>query len=155
MSDEALAIVHIVRPRPPWRAAKYELTECGLSAHEHAAISREEHAARLHKWGRQRTAMHTCMTCMPTWERYGGDSERAATWEQNPVAALAREAEKARWARRGKESRERLDVELRAIMQLVADHHDEFDAIVARFEWLAQAEKDRQVRQTAKRARRK
>lgn len=130
-----LAIVHVVRPLPPWRNSEHELTECGLSAHEHESITRAEFMKRYREIGRERSAMLTCVTCMQTFERYGGHREVAATWEDDPVAALAREAEKVRWRRRGSEKRERLEIELRALIQLVEQHREEFDTIVARLDW--------------------
>lgn len=98
--------------------------------------------------------MLTCMTCMTTFERYGG-LRLPATWEDDPVAAMAREAEKARWASRKSEKRERLAVELSAIIQLVDQHRVEFDEIVARMEWRTEQGKARQLRETKERAKRK
>jgi hypothetical protein len=152
MIDEngPLAIVHVTRPLPPWRKPEHQLTECGLRTSQHQALGADEFERRLTDWGRQRTAMMTCMTCYSTYERY-----RGATWEKDPVRALAREAEKARWYRPDSERRERMDIELRALMQLVADHSEEFDAIVARLEWHEQTVKDRDVRRSSRRAQRK
>ena len=152
-----LAIVHVVRPRPPWRSADHDLTECGISPAENASISRAEFAERYRDLGRERTAMLTCMTCMTTFERYGGTGRNRipATWEDDPVAALAREAEKARWASKKSEQRERLSVELSAIIQLVEEHRAEFDEIVSRIEWRAEQANARQSRETRGEARRK
>lgn len=132
-----LQIVHVVRPRPPWRSAEHELTECGLSAAEHESITREAFEKRYREIGRERSAMLTCVTCMQTFERYGGLRDAPATWEADPVAALAREAEKVKWRSRRNEKRERLEIELNALMQLVDQHREEFDTIVARLDWSA------------------
>ena len=155
MANEKLSIVHVVRPRPPWRSADHDLTECGISPAENASISRAEFVHRYRDLGRERTAMLTCMTCMTTFERYGGGRQIPATWEEDPVAALAREAEKVRWAGRKSEKRERLAVELSAIIQLIEEHQDEFDAIVSRLEWRSEQAKAQQSRVTMERARRK
>ena len=86
----ALPIVHVVRPRPPWRSAEFELTECGLSPSEHQSIERADFVKRYKDLGRERSAMLTCMTCMTTFERYGGVGQfyLPATWEDDPVHAL-------------------------------------------------------------------
>jgi hypothetical protein len=92
---------------------------------------------------------------MTTWERYGGSGRRRApaTWEDDPVAALAREAEGARW--RNREKRERLNVELLAIIQLVGEHREEFDEIIARLEWRAENVERRDAQKRVERARKK
>lgn len=155
VNDGPMPIVHVVRPRPPWRKPEYELTECGLQPTAHQSISREEFSKRLREWGQQRTAMMTCMTCMTTFQRYGGDSALAATWENDPIGAMARELEKVRWRGHNSDRRERMDVELRAIMQIVSDHREEFDAIIARVEWHEQTTKERNLKRAAARAQRK
>lgn len=155
--SEPLSIVHVIRPRPPWRHAAHDLTECGLRPSENKSITRDEFTERYRTLGRERTAMLTCMTCMTTWERYGGGGryEAPATWEDDPVAAIARESEKARWAKRRSATRERLDVELRAIITLVEAHRDEFDAIVSRMEWRKERDAEREINAQAKRAAKK
>lgn len=150
-----LSIVHVVRPRPPWRSPEHDLTECGLSPTDNESISREDFLQRYRDLGRERTAMLTCMTCLTTFERYGGDRRIPATWEDDPVAALAREAEKARWSSRGNEKRERLATELRAIIQLISEHRTEFDAIISRIEWGEQQARARDARQNQAKAQRK
>lgn len=139
----ALPIVHVLRVLPPWREVEHELTECGLSPSEHESISREEFYKRYRELGRERVAMLTCMTCLGAFERYGQIRRDAVVlkWEDDPVGSLAREAEKARWSRSKK--RERLEAELRAIVQLVTEHRDEFDAILARMAWRAEHEEQK------------
>lgn len=133
--SEADPIVHVIRPRPPWRSPEHDLTECGIPPRENLSITREEFLRRYKRFGRQRTAMLTCMTCLTTFERWSGEHQVPATWEDDPVAAMAREAEKLRWSRRANEKRERLATELAAIIQLVEQHRSEFDEIIARLEW--------------------
>lgn len=150
-----LQIAHVVRPLPPWRSPTHDLTECGLSVSDNETITRADFLERYRDLGRERTAMLTCMTCMTTFERYGGLRQLPATWEDDPVAALAREAEKAKWARRGSAKRERLAVELHAIIQLIQEHRAEFDAIISRIEWSAQQAIERDARRAQKKAQRK
>jgi hypothetical protein len=95
--------------------------------------------------------MLTCMTCMTTFENRNGHRLIPETWEDDPVAALVREAEGARRVRR----RDRLAIELRAIIQLVEEHRAEFDVIVARIEWGEQQANAREARQAQARAERK
>ena len=141
---ELLVIVHVIRLLPFWRDAEHDLTECGLRPSEHRSIGRDEFISRITEWGVQRTTMFTCVTCMNTFQRWGGDGMRAATWENDPVQAMAREIDKVRHHHRGRGKRERFEMELRAIIQLTAEHKAEFDAIIARLEWgLAARERER------------
>ena len=113
-------ITHISRGDIPWRKA--HLTECGLSlADGHPVISRAEFADKLKREGQQRAAFSTCMTCWQTTTRY----DRHVV-DMGVIEAVEREIS---WARGGhrKSERARLESELAAIGQLVADHRAEFD----------------------------
>lgn len=109
---------HIVRPLLPWRDARAAITECGYDASKVKAISRDQYRQRVKEFGRQRTAMLTCMTCAETAERWG-------TWADDPRQSLEREInwESVRWRNdRGN----RLRDELLAIEALIDAHKDEF-----------------------------
>lgn len=124
---------HIVRPRLPWRSpAEPAITECGYDASKVKSISREEFFKRYKEFGRQRTAMLTCMTCSDTAGRWG-------TWEKDPRKALEREITwECGWTR--SDRGERLKDELQAIAALIAAHPDEFLQLLtgmdARRQWL-------------------
>lgn len=110
---------HILRPRLPWRTHG-GMTECGLNAEKAQTISREQFFVRLKDFGRQRSALLTCMTCSDTASRWG-------TWEDDPRKALEREIQwESAWRRsdRGVLLRD----ELLAIASLIDAHRDEFDA---------------------------
>jgi hypothetical protein len=128
---------HIIRPLLPWRTDEGAITECGYDASKVKALTREAYIARLKEFGRQRTAMLTCMTCAETATRWG-------TWETDPRAALGREIEWERggqyWARPRDDRGHRLADELAAIAALIEAHRDEFDAFIEsnarRRDWL-------------------
>lgn len=111
-----LDVVHVIRPRLPWR--ERDLTECGLDPDKHPSITRDELAERHKTLGSQRLAMQTCMTCLTTRDRW-------PSWAESPIHCLRRELE------RSYRTAELLDAELRAIELLIAAHRDEFDAQVA------------------------
>lgn len=129
---------HILRPRLPWRGDEGAITECGYDASKVSTLTRAEYFQRLKDYGRQRTAMCTCMTCGDTARRWGA-------WEDDPRFALEREIQ---WERPGYRFREdrgqRLKDELHAIEALIAAHPEEFAAsvaaIAARREWNAKKE---------------
>jgi hypothetical protein len=110
------------------------MTECGLNAASVKTLSRDEFFSRLKDFGRQRTALTTCMTCSDTAERHG-------TWNDDPRLALEREI---RWevAWRRTDRGQQLRDELLAIAALIEAHRDEFDAhlqaTVGRRAWLEQ-----------------
>ena len=114
-----LPIVHVERPRLPWRDE--ELTECGLPAAGHPVITRAELEAKVKREGQQRSQITTCQTCWNTARRH-------LPWEVDPAARLAREVGSA-WS--VSERHRRINRELRAIELLVAAHRDEFDALLA------------------------
>ncbi len=130
---------HILRPQLPWRNGG-GITECGLDASKVKLLTRDEFFARLKDFGRQRTAMLTCMTCSDTARRFG-------TWGDDPRRALHREIE---WETRGASywSRDERGVqlldELNSIAALIKAHRDEFDTHIAhaeqRREWNARKE---------------
>lgn len=125
---------HILRPQLPWRSSP-GITECGYNAERAPTISRAEYFDRVKNFGRQRTAMLTCMTCADTASRW-------STWEDDPRQAMQREiAWEGRRSVRSDESGCRLKDELLAVAILIEAHRDEFDAYIAaaeqRREWLA------------------
>lgn len=77
-------IDHIERPRLPWRKDEQAVTECGLAALKAPTLTHADIQRRLKEWGKQRTAITTCMTCFETWQRY-------ARWEDDPRKAIERE----------------------------------------------------------------
>jgi hypothetical protein len=119
---EPLILDHVERPTLPWRTAQRR-TECGLDPEKHQTISRDELAAKAKRLGRERTYMTTCVTCLHTAQRH-------PSWDENPVACLAREIQTtAGWGRRRGEPTFRYEV--LAIAQLIDEHRDEFDELVA------------------------
>lgn len=113
---------HIERPTLPWRNDP-PLTECGLRSDSYPTLTRDEFDARLKSYGQQRTALTTCMTCVQTAGRW-------RTWRGDPVEALGREVERARYRTR-EDGGLRLRRELLAIELLIAAHRDEFDETIA------------------------
>lgn len=129
---------HILRPPLPWRA-DIKITECGHDGTIGSALTREGFFERLKDYGKARTAMTTCMTCMQT-------SHRWPTWAEDPRTALMREIvwEAAdHWSGIGTLSHEphghQLKDDLLAIEILISTHYDEFRKllriIAARNEW--------------------
>lgn len=109
---------HIVRPPLPWRHQQ-TLTECGLTIEPgRRIITRDELVTRVNNIGQRRAVFTTCMTCWDTAQRW-------ATWEKDPVQAIAREA--GPWYRNTAALRD----ELIALATLVEAHRDEFDDILA------------------------
>jgi len=126
---------HIERPSLPWRR-EGSATECGLDASKTKTLTRSEFFERVKDYGKQRTAMLTCMTCSQTAERWG-------TWEDDPRMALQREIEWERggfWGRARDDRGQLLRDELLAIAVLIEAHREEFEANVTavgqRREWL-------------------
>ena len=115
-NEDKVSIVHVTRPNLPWRVD--DLTECGLPAAGHPVISRDEFLTRLTKFGKQRTAMTTCMTCFNTAFDH-------PTWNEDPVKCIAREV-RVWYGPRTK----RFKRELLAIAALVARHREEFDELM-------------------------
>lgn len=130
---------HILRPRLPWRSpSEQAITECGYDASKVKTLTREQYAARLLEYGKQRSAMVTCMTCSQTYERH-------PTWEEDPRLAVSREVQwEVQWWTAVQGSREtngcRLKDELLALASLAAAHPEEFAAAIAelqaRRDWL-------------------
>jgi hypothetical protein len=127
---------HILRPRLPWRAADATITECGYDATKVKYLTRPEFDQRLKEFGRQRTAMLTCMTCIETNARY-------AYWADDPRQAMSREIDwEVRWGREIPDHEQRLKDELLAIADLIEAHRDEFEVLLdhlkRRRDWLNQ-----------------
>lgn len=120
-------LTHIERPSLPWRIEK--MTECGLDADRHPTWTREESQSIAKKLGRQRFAMHCCMTCMSTAQHH-------ARWEDDPASCMVRHASSMTLSAYGRirpnlaEEKRRFADELRAIALLIEAHRDEFDALV-------------------------
>lgn len=116
---EKLSPDHVVRAGSlPWRSAEDAFTECGLPIAGHPTISRDELIRRMREWGRTRTALTVCMTCWTTATRY-------KRWAEDPVDAVRREVNG------GRGQPDLLRRELRAIETLIAEHREEFDAVMA------------------------
>lgn len=121
--DDVKGIVHIERPRPPWRQEK-RLTECKRDATKVTTIARTEFVAKLAELGAQRASLSTCMTCWETARRW-------PTWEQDPARCLGRETGGSAY---GADSPPVLSAELRALAALAETHREEFEAYLAGLE---------------------
>ena len=125
---------HIIRPRLPWRpATEPAITECGFDASKVPTITREDLVRRAKDFGKQRTSMLTCMTCIDASQRHG-------TWEDDPRLALQREIIWESSYRFDKHGHRLLD-ELLAIVDLIASHPEEFATIMQRRAWNARKKK--------------
>jgi hypothetical protein len=119
---------HVRRPPLPWRPDE-RITECGrLEKDVKTVIEPDQLAWRVKNWGQQRTAFTVCMTCADR-ARY------SPLWEVDPVALIEREARRTGGSintkgRREDPRRELLSHELRAMIRLVEEHREEFDALV-------------------------
>ncbi len=131
MTDEPLA--HVLRAAVPWRNGPV-LTECGkLPDGTAPVLALEEFVARVKRDGKQRTSLHTCMTCWTTAAKY-----QAVSWESSPVDVIAREVA---WGRvsawpmgtggvSDKPTAHLFRDELLALAELVSRHREEFDGLV-------------------------
>ncbi len=121
MADEPLE--HVIRSRPPWRRGP-DITECGKPVTGQPVISRDEFLAKVRRQGQQRSAMTTCMTCWHTARHH-------PSWDENPVASLAREAQQFKWVL-FEDSPQSVSFrdELLAIAALIEAHPDEFNALL-------------------------
>lgn len=109
---------HIYRTQLPWRDDP-PLTECGKDPGElKEVITRAAAIDRIKRYGEQRAAFVLCMTCVNTARNH-------KPWEQDPVAAIAREAGQLRW--RDDAAHRRFTLELQAIAALIEAHRDEFN----------------------------
>lgn len=117
-------LAHIARAPLPWRAPDDNDTECGKPVADFAkVISWDEAAEYVRKYGQQRAAFMLCMTCCETARRWGyREPTGQCTFEGAPTERLSREFGK---------RREQTDRELRAMGELVAQHRDEFDALLS------------------------
>lgn len=115
---------HILRPRLPWRMEEDAITECGYDVTKVKCLTRFEFNARHREYGRQRTAMLTCMTCMDANSRWGN-------WADDPRQAMQREIEwETRWGRDIEGRTQRLKDELSVIAEMIEAHREDFDAKV-------------------------
>lgn len=106
---------HIVRHNLPWRDDTDALTECGRPAENFPTITRDELIARIRRLGRKRTAFTVCITCA---ER----TQYAKPWDVAPEDVLSREIQR--------RQPDQLRRELAAITTLIANHPDEFQALL-------------------------
>lgn len=136
-------VTHIERPTLPWREDEH-LTECRLDAEKYPTMTRDEAVRKFKDLGRTRFTMVTCITCFTTADRYGN-----ATWEDNPIALMARHAGPV--FRQSDEVTNRLQAELRAIGMLIEAHRDEFDATVADLAATSSLDAHRQAKRAQRR----
>lgn len=120
-------ITHIERSPLPWRPER--ATECGLDASRHPTWTREEAAEKQRALGTQRFSMFACMTCLNTAGRH-------AMWETDPASCMVRHAAPmavGMWGfpQEADHEKRRFADELRAIAALIANHREEFDALVS------------------------
>lgn len=123
-----LAVFHVERPMLPWRKPEANITECGHPVAEIQTIDRLEFKKRLREWGKQRTAMTVCITCMETAQRW-------REWGDDPLDAVARESGKFTYQRR---EADLFRNELLALEQLYRAHTEEFETLMAQAEWRRQ-----------------
>ncbi|WP_280381367.1 hypothetical protein [Nocardia wallacei] len=77
---------HVLRTPLPWRNDR--MTECGRPTDDVASfIDTTELAARVKRFGQQRTAFTVCMTCL-------GRVRYADTWEKHPIGVMYRELQR-------------------------------------------------------------
>lgn len=139
---------HIVRSRLPWRdPSAPSITECGYDAAKVRSITRDQHAARVKEFGKQRAAMFTCMTCAQTVENW-------ETWDEDPRRAVGREVEweSCRW---GKNERGcQLKDELESLAELAANHAAEFSELIRKRreqrDWNARKEKPQKPKEVGR-----
>lgn len=111
-----LKVDHVRRPALPWREATY--TECGRPLPDVSSwITREDVLERVAQWGKQRTSLHTCMTCWETASRW-------PVFDDDPVMSMYREVYQ------GLGRHPDLAVELRALAALAIKYRQEFDEFV-------------------------
>ena len=135
LNPEPLRRDHVRRPPLPWRPGE-DITECGrLVADVDTVIEPDQLVWRKRNWGAQRTAFTVCMTCANL-------ASYSPVWEADPVAVVTREARRsganigsaardaAYTGKAADPRRELLSHELRAMIALVAEHRDEFEAYV-------------------------
>lgn len=150
LGEEKVRRDHVARPPLPWRPDE-RITECGRRADSvETVIEADQLEWRIRNWGRQRTAFTVCMTC----------SERARyspKFDVDPVEVIAREGRRTGGAIYQRERandhlhRELLAHELRAMVELVAEHRDEFLTRLAASQDRAAFARRRQAAQDAKR----
>lgn len=106
---------HVRRPDLPWRDS--HLTECGRDLDDvKQFIERPELLKRLADWGKQRTSLHTCMSCWETAARW-------PVFDTDPVMAMSREFY-------GHRADPRFAAELRALAALAEKYKDEFTGYI-------------------------
>ena len=116
---------HVLRARLPWRDGQV-LTECGkLPSPAMTVLSLEELTGRIRRLGKTRVAMTTCIIC---WNQAitGG-----ASWADDPVKVISREAMWARFSARGDPVARTFRLELYALAELARRHGGELAAILA------------------------
>ena len=126
MTSEAEPLAHIARDPLPWRDPTDTDTECGKPASQFAkVIPAEEAVAMWRRLGAQRASLFLCMTCKDSLNRWGrslGPTYVLPTFANKPLERFNRET--------GKRA-EQLDIELRALGELVTRHRQEFEDLVS------------------------
>lgn len=115
---------HVIRTPLPWRDST--LTRCGRVVDElgpDRVITIVEAGAKVKRLGQQRASLFLCMTC--------ADRGVWPEWDASPVGRMAAECSGAMWRREGDAALVQIELELRAIARMIANHRDEFDADVA------------------------
>lgn len=123
MSRETLE--HVVRPPLPWRAS--DKTVCGRAVTDvEVVVTLAEMTAKVKREGKARAAYTSCMTC---WDN---STRHQFGWAESPSTVLWDHAYQGVWMHyRAPTAPTLLDRELWAIAALVAEHRDQFDALVA------------------------
>lgn len=125
-TDRDETFQHIRRTDLPWRPATR--TRCGLvvdSLKPDRLITVEDAGAKWKRMGAQRAALFLCMSCVSRTSAYYWPE-----WDVDPVGRFERELSNGMGRRKTDEPR-LVELELRAIAILIADHRDEFDGLIA------------------------
>ena len=153
MSDNDLAAMksfgkprHIIAETWPWRTP--DLTECGRAIEDVARTCTLGEAAQIQQTARSKTvaSLVLCQTCMDTCGRHYW-----TTWRMNPMGLVNRLT--THHHVRAAESSPRIDrmnIELRAIAALIAEHRDEFDAYIIGVQATTPLDAARKTRKTRK-----
>ena len=159
---------HITRAVLPWRI-EADLTECGKPLTDLAGrlVTREEAAARIKRIGQQRAAYTLCLTCAGTSDRRNRSEPADAAaiifrvteglrYAAAPLPFVQYEGSERLAARRQRAEREwaerqRFNVEVEAIVALIAAHREEFDGYLSgREQTVSLAERRGQRRTTVR-----
>lgn len=131
--DDQLAdrLDHIARTPLPWRNTN--LTECGHDATKYPTITADDYMTRLRKYGDRRTAFTICQTC----------AARISVHLHTGNAAIPSLVDRLRRDVDGFRQNDQLERELEAIVALIGNHPDEFDALMAAHDTVARLDQRR------------